>query len=434
MINKNYDLLGEQLAESGLELTWIGAAIGAVTGIVGGIMGSNQASDNNDRAEKNAEEQREAAEETAKLTNKHNKKLDKADKFNYFNERNFAYNNNIKSWERGAEIQDYNYLQSLKLYEKSEAIKSENFGLNSLAATQAIDSERAAIDDAFLAQQFQNETSLSSLKNVYQEAALSTKEQGLKSLQISANKDLGFTSLQNTIQQARGKTAMDKESALIEGLVAQGRASLGQAGVSSAKRQQSNTAALQRGLMALERQMTGEVTQAQIKMLELSADANLQQLGVGINLEKIANVVTNAEEEAAFNKKVSTANMKSFLDQSTRNIKQIELQQKYADINVEANSMLFPEPLSYNPRPELPPERMFVPRMEATAAYIPSPAQQSTMAPLVQGFGSAAAGLAGVDFTGGGGNGGGSNMFTSNGGAGNLSFGGGMNSGVNFFG
>jgi len=152
MINKNYDLLGEQLAESGLELTWIGAAIGAVTGIVGGIMGSNQASKDNANAKKNAKEQQKAAEETAKLTNEHNKKLDKADKFNYFNERNFAYNNNIKSWERGAEIQDYKYLQSLKLYEKSEAnFKSENYGLNSFCGIQALDGELAAIDDVFLA-------------------------------------------------------------------------------------------------------------------------------------------------------------------------------------------------------------------------------------------------------------------------------------------
>ena len=417
-------------------ITPIIAGIGAVTSIVGGISGANQASENNSTAKKNAKAQQKAAEKQAKATNEYNEKVDVAKEFNYKQNTNFSYNNAIKDWQKTNEIQDYKYLQSLKLYEKSESIKNQNKGLNSLAASQAIESEMTAIDDMFLAQQFQNETAINTLKNVYQESALNTQEQGLKSLQISASKDLGFASLQNTMQQARDETAMEKEAALIKGLIAQGKASLGQAGVSSGKRQQSTSAELQRGLMSLERQMTGEIKQAQIKMLEINADASLQQLGVGLNLQKIANTIADAEEEADFNKKVSEANMESFLTQSTKNIEQINLQKKFADLNVDASSMLFPEPLSYNPMPEMPPTPMFVKSMKATAAFIPSPAQQSTMAPLLKGIGGAASSLAGVDFTGGGGSGsgGGSNMFTSDGGAGNLSFGGGMNSGVNFFG
>lgn len=385
------------------------AGIGAVTSIVGGISGANQASKNNSTAKKNAKAQQKAAEKQAKATNEYNAKVDFAKEFNYKQQTNFAYNNAIKNWQKTNEIQDYKYLQSLKLYEKSESIKNQNKNLNSLAASQAIESEMTAIDDMFLTQQFQNETAINTLKNVYQEAALSTQEQGLKSLQISASKDSGFASLQNTMQQARDETAMEKESALIKGLIAQGKASLGQAGVSSAKRQQSTSAELQRGLMSLERQMTGEIKQAQIKMLEINADASLQQLGVGLNLQKIANTITDAEEEADFNKKVSEANMESFLTQSTKNIEQINLQKKFADLNVDASAMLFPEPLSYNPMPEMPPTPMFVKSMKATAAFVPSPAQQSTMAPLLQGIGGAATSLAGVDFSNlGGGGGGGS--------------------------
>lgn len=398
------------------------AGIGAVTSIVGGISGANQASKNNSIAKKNAKEQQKAAKNQAKATNKYNEKLDFAKEFNYKQNANFSYNNAVKTAQKNNEIQDYKYLQSLKLYEKSESIKNQNKGLNSLAASQAVESELAAIDDMFLAQQFQNENALSTLKSVYQNATLDTQEQGLKSLKISSQKNMGFSSLQNTMQKARDETAMEKETTLIKGLIAQGKASLGQAGVSSGKRQQSTSAELQRGLMSLERQMTGEIKQAQIKMLEINADASLQQLGVGLNLQKIANTITDAEEEADYNTKVSEANMQSFLTQSTKNIEQINLQQKFADLNVEANSILFPEPLAYNPMPEMPPLPIFVKSMKATAAFVPSPAQQSTMAPLLQGIGGAATSLAGVDFSNLGGKGGSgfnpgdksSNLFNNN--------------------
>lgn len=365
-----------------------------------GIIGGNSAASANKKKRAEAKKQRQAAKKVQRSTNNYSRQLDKADKANYEAEREFSHQNNLKSWERGKEIQDYEYLKQLKLYEKSQQISNQQQDLNALSGTQALDAELDAIDDMFLQQQFQNETSLSNLKKTYFEASAQTKELGLKSLQISSTKDLGFASLQNTIQQARSKTAMDKESALIEGLVAQGKASLGQAGVSSAKRQQSNTAALQRGLMSLERQMTGEVTQAQIKMLEISADASLQQIGVGFNLERVANSITEAEAEADYNKKIAKANMDSFLAQSARNIRGIELQKQFADLNAEASEILFPERLSYNPKPELPPERIFVNRMEVEAGYTATPAQQSTSAPFLQGLIGAGSALAGQNFSG----------------------------------
>ena len=377
-----------------------GSLISAGTSLISGIFGGSSAASANEKKRAAAREERQAAKKVQRSTNNYSRQLDKADKANYEAEREFSHQNNLKSWERGKEIQDYEYLKQLKLYEKSQQISNQQQDLNALAGTQAIDAELDAIDDMFLQQQFQNETSLSNLKKTYFEASASAKEQGLKSLQISTNKNLGLASLQNTIQQARSKTAMDKESALIDGLIAQGKASLGQAGVSSAKRQQSNTAALQRGLMSLERQMTGEVTQAQIKMLELSADASLQQLGVGLNLERVSNTITEAEAEADYNKKISKANMESFLAQSSRNIKDIELQKQFADLNTQASQILFPERLGYNPKPELPPERIFVPRMEVEAGYTATPAQQSTSAPILQGLIGAGSALAGQNFSG----------------------------------
>jgi hypothetical protein len=52
--------------------------------------------------------------------------------------------------------------------------------------------------------------------------------------------------------------------------------------------------------------------------------------------------------------------------------------------------MLFPERLSYEPRPEMPPERIFVERMEAIPGFVPPAQQQSVWAPLISGIGGAA--------------------------------------------
>ena len=73
MFNKNYDLLGEQLAESGLEMNLlpatallIGTAVSAGTSILGGIFGASQADKANAQAEKSYNNQMKAAQK-AKL-------------------------------------------------------------------------------------------------------------------------------------------------------------------------------------------------------------------------------------------------------------------------------------------------------------------------------------------------------------------------------
>jgi len=48
--------------------------------------------------------------------------------------------------------------------------------------------------------------------------------------------------------------------------------------------------------------------------------------------------------------------------------------------------MIKPERLSYDPVPTLPPERIFVDRMEAIPGFVPPAAQQNVWAPLIQGI------------------------------------------------
>ena len=61
--------------------------------------------------------------------------------------------------------------------------------------------------------------------------------------------------------------------------------------------------------------------------------------------------------------------------------------------------MLKPEKLPYHPMPQEPPEHIFLESQKAIPGFVPSPAMQNIYAPLVQGLGSAASQVVGVDFT-----------------------------------
>ena len=71
-----------------------------------------------------------------------------------------------------------------------------------------------------------------------------------------------------------------------------------------------------------------------------------------------------AQEEFAFNNAVLDANLNSAIEQAQRNIRDIMLDRKFSDLNVKASQMIKPSKLPYQPRPELPPERIFLDRMQ----------------------------------------------------------------------
>ena len=397
---KGNNLLDEQLSVSGLEMNWLGAVIGGVTAIAGGIMGHQEAKSQNADARKTEKEQRKHQKDIARKTNDYNRKLDAADKANYYAMRDYSYETSLKNWERGAEIQDYQYLQRLKEWQKSTAIGNAQLGLNAQAAAQGIEAEQDAIREAFVQQQFQHRQSKDALKQTYVEQNINRQEQFQKIQGIRSRKDFGNLAFQNTVDQLMTQGALAKEAEMVKNLVAEGSIqAAGQAGRSTAKAVQSNLAELHRGLMVLESELSGKYKQAAVQMAELNADASLQEAGVGLNLQRIDAAIENAENDAQFNLDVMRENMKSALNQTLRDVKQIGLERQIADINTRAGMMLFPERLSYDPRPEMPPERIFVERMEAVPGFVPPAQQQSTWAPLISGIGQGAAAIAGADFS-----------------------------------
>lgn len=378
------------------------AGISAVSSIFGGIMGSSSA----DKANREAREAQRAQERyqkrVANKTNKYNAKLDAAEKANYYAMREYSHQTNLQNWQRGKEIQDFQYLQQLKQYQKSTAIGNAQLGLNAKAAALGYEAEQAAIQELFTQQQFQHRQSMDALKQTYVEQNINRQEQFVKLQGIRSRKEFGNLAFENTVDQLMTQGALAKESQMVKSLVAQGATqAAGQAGKSTAKTQQSNMAQLHRGLMALESELSGKYKQAAIQMAELNADASLQEAGVGLNLERIQAAVNNAETDAKFNLDTMRESMKSAISQAERNIKQISLEREVADINTKAGMMLFPDRLPYDPEPLMPPERIFVKRMKAMPGFVPPAQQQNTWAPLIQGGLSAASSLASVNWGGG---------------------------------
>ena len=364
MFNPKENLLDQQLAESGLELQ-------ILDWLTGG------AKSRNETARKNEREARKHQKEVAKLTNKHNDLLDAADKENYLNQRNFAHESNIRNWERSKEIQDFQYLGQLKQYQKSQAIGNKQLGLNAKAAAQGIAAEASTIEEAFIQQQFQHQASMSDLKEAYTQGMFERRDQNIKLAGIRSQKQFGMASLMNELDQQETKTALQKESAMVDNLVSEGTAQLGQAGKSTAKGLQANMASLQRGLMALDTEMSGRRVSAHLQMAELQTDASLAEMSVGLNLERIDNDIANAEAEAESNLKAMRANMKSKIKTAKRNVKQISLERKFADVNTKAGMMIFPKRLDYDPRPKKPPKRIFVDRMEVIPGFVPQAQQEN---------------------------------------------------------
>jgi hypothetical protein len=253
------------------------AGVSAATSIAGGIMGASQASSSNAAAKKAQKKQEKYQKEIAKLTNKHNDKLDAADKANYYAMRDFNHESAIKIWERNAEIQDFQYLSTLKEWQKSTAIGNAQLGLNAQAASQGIQAEQAAVEEAFIQQQFQHQQSMSELKQTYVEQNFNQQEQFQNLQGIRSRKAFGNLGFQNTVEQLMTQSALAKEAEMVKNLVAEGSIqAAGQAGRSTAKGLQSNMAQLQRGLQALDSEVSGKYKQAAVQLAELNADASLK--------------------------------------------------------------------------------------------------------------------------------------------------------------
>jgi len=508
---KGNTLLDDQLAVSGLHLN---AAVGATMAVasfglnlVSGIMGSSSAKSQNSFNRKQYKKQRKFNKKIAKKTNEYNKLADANTQANYFAMRDFNRNASLSNWERGKEIQDYKFDSVFKQFEKSQSIGNAQLGLNKQDAKLAKESEKLSLKDAFLQKQFSINDSKIALKDeltrlslesignqlgfeqsrsdaafnrqeqqfklkqagavagldrkqqasrlaqTYDEANLNRKDQYTKLQGIRSRRMTGNASIENTIDQLMTQGNFAKEASIVEGLVAEGKVSLGQAGKSTAKARQSSKANLQRSIMRLSSELSGKRKQAGIQLAELNAELSLAETGIGINLQRIDTNVKGVERDVAINMdrintnlqglqaetsinlqrinsaemfagknlalqtksitnaleiserdykqnlEIIDANYNSAKGQTELNIRNIGFQKKYANLNTKASMMLRPEKLSYDPMPQEPPEHIFLESMKSIKSFTPSPTMQNIYAPIISGAASGLGALAQPDWS-----------------------------------
>ena len=267
------------------------AGISAVASIAGGIVGASQASSQNAQARENQEAQQKLLNQQAKLQNEYNQRKFEVDKENYRKQADYNFETAIKKWQYDMTLRTLQEKVDAQKFLMNVENSQKQLTFNRVGENQAKSREQLALNDAFTEDSF-------------------------------ARQDL-----------------------LVAQLQAQGKARLGQAGGSMAKRMQSTDAQIGRDLAVLDASITGEITQSNLNMFD-------------ITLGRYA-----------------------------------------ADARVDAARMLMPERLPDIPAPTRPPEPTWLEPMKILPGMATPAAQQSTMMPLIQGFGSAASNLASIDWS-----------------------------------
>ena len=294
-----------------------------------------------------------------------------AERENYQKQRDYAYETAVTNWEFGKNIQDARYAQDLAKYEKSFDVYKQEGELTAFAEQGARADQEAVIQDLVISQAFQREAMHADLMGEIKRGGISKLEQGNKLYGIQSTRRINSQSIQGNLNQFTAQNTFEKEAKFVEGLQKSGKAALGQAGVSRNKTLQSTAAESFRNLVALDSSLSGARDKAGVDLLKLFVDSSLGENQVGLNLDRIELGINEAKSEAEFNNRVLTANMQSAIGQSVRNLQQIDLQRRTADLNSYARLNLFPEKFDYVPEPQMAPERIFVEPVENVPYQVP---------------------------------------------------------------
>jgi hypothetical protein len=368
------------------------AGIGAATGLAQGIFGASSASRQNQEAQAQYEAQVKQQEKIARKTNEYNKEAFQVDKANYKAQRDYQFQIATQNWQRQNEIQDFQYLQDLRAYQRDIRIRDDQLNFNDLAAKQAYSNESAALSGLFTQQMFDRQDQVMGLQKALAENVLNRRTTQLE-MQSVANKGIfGSAAIQENLKEFTKKTDFEKESALIENAKAQGQVGLMQAGGSRRKAAQATMGDFYRGMSRMASELQGRQRQAALQLAELGLETSLLEKKLGIQMQSIDNAGLSAISDAQFNLRVLDADIASAVSQSERNMQAISLQKYGADLNASAQVMIRPERLSYAPAPTKAPKRIFIKPMKVLPGGVAQPVQQSVWGPLVGGITSAAQG------------------------------------------
>ena len=210
---KGPDLLDQQLAESGLEMSigWAGAGLlfNVGSSLVQGFMGSSAAQKANDQAQKDYEAQKLQAHNAALIQNAYQEVSFGIEKLNYQVNRQYEYANALRSWQYNESIRDFEYLQAIKEYGKSVENTADQLTYNSVAELEAREAEQAALNEIYREDAFNRQGALvDRLQSEGQAALLQSGNSSKKALQstiasLGRNAAIMDASLSSSVEQSQ---------------------------------------------------------------------------------------------------------------------------------------------------------------------------------------------------------------------------------------
>ena len=117
---------------------------------------------------------------------------------NYAAQYQYAYETELRKQKYQDTLQDYQYL-SIQQYQKSLAIGNQNLDLIAEDYIRAIDSQKAAIDEAFMQQEYQKKAAFDDLRETFIESL--DRLSSLLKQGIQERKDFGRLGFKNTVDQ-----------------------------------------------------------------------------------------------------------------------------------------------------------------------------------------------------------------------------------------
>ena len=214
-LNKNFNLLEEDLAVSGLEMSIVitpALALGgisAASSIIGGIFGASSASKANRDAKSAQKKQEKAAKEAADAANKYNKQAFEVEKQNYYNAREYQRETDLQAWRYNQSIQDYEYRAVVNRYAKSVENTENQLAYNSIAAIDAYAAEQASLNELMTEDAFSRQGMLVDRLQQEGTAALgqagNSRSKAIQSRLAAAGRDSSImdASLASSVEQSK---------------------------------------------------------------------------------------------------------------------------------------------------------------------------------------------------------------------------------------
>ena len=351
---KSPNLLRDQLAESGLEMQWVGTAIAVAGGIMSGIAGSKSDASKNKQTKINykaAKENWEYENEQAERNVDFQREQNQITREN--NMRNAAFQDftSLRNWQHKIEMQDFGFLTQLRAKQHSDNVYRQQLNQNSMALQNAQNQQKHWLKE----QQYQRDFAIADQNLILAgaESAMGASfNQILTTLAMDSDRIEGkLSEVQHSRNRDSAIVAFKSQENAVESLIAAGSAQNRQAGRSGSKAIQSAEAKGGRTEAALTQQLTDIFKMTAISIDGLDKDLFWANQTAAQNRTKIANEYLGKAAQVSLDKDKINQMYRSAEGQHQLNMRDIHLNFQQANLTALGNNMLMPLP---GPKPPPP--------------------------------------------------------------------------------